>query len=177
MKKGFTLIELMIVIAIIGILAAVAIPMYSDYTKKSRTAEVQQNLNEIVKMQLIWKEDPNGGSKTNKYGAGFATIGFKTNVGKFASGQAATGSNAENSCGDTSAATGETSGMACGTFYAYSMPKFGVNFAEGTLGCSGTGAVTSGIAYAGPIHGSQVPQGTNGWGIACMNAAMDFSHN
>ena len=58
MKKGFTLIELMIVIAIIGILAAVAIPMYSDYTKKSRTAEVQQNLNEIVKMQLIWQEDP-----------------------------------------------------------------------------------------------------------------------
>ena len=59
MQKGFTLIELMIVVAIIGILAAVAIPAYQDYTIKGKVTEAS-NLVAGVKEAIAEQADFTG---------------------------------------------------------------------------------------------------------------------
>lgn len=69
-QKGFTLIELMVVVAIVGILSAVAMVSYRYFTKKAQSVEAEVALAEIHRLQQVHL------AQSGSYGADLGAIGF-----------------------------------------------------------------------------------------------------
>lgn len=68
--KGFTLIELMIAVAIIGILMAVALPSYRDYMYRSRRSDAINALSQITQAQERWR------ANRSAYASSFSDLGL-----------------------------------------------------------------------------------------------------
>jgi type IV pilus assembly protein PilE len=97
--SGFTLIELMVAIAIVGIIAAIALPSFNDQIRKSRRSEARQVLSDIQLKQEHWRSNHAtygtlaevGGATTSP--SGYYTVALTTPSGTCPSGVAVSTAN------------------------------------------------------------------------------------
>ncbi len=163
--RGFTLIELMIVVAIIGILAAVAIPAFLRYIKRSKTAEATQNVGAIYRGAVAYFE----AEHTSRSGAVIAkqfpaSVGPSPSTGSLSNGQKVAPNPA-----DWSAASWQALSFAIGDphYYVYQFESSGTaNSAAFTARAhgdlDGDGTTYSTFERAASVDSSSSVKGSSG---------------
>jgi type IV pilus assembly protein PilA len=162
-QKGFTLIELMIVVAIIGILAAIAIPNFLNYQMKAKTSEAKTNLGGIKTSEVAFKAEwdaycPAGLTLANPSDVkqpwtpaltdvGFDTIGFTPAGSVYYSYEVAVGDNAATTGTAVAGVAGTALAGHTGAFCASASGDLDNDAANGEL--VSTGQIAGSIPAAG----------------------------
>jgi type IV pilus assembly protein PilA len=158
-QKGFTLIELMIVVAIIGILAAVAIPAYGDYTARAQAAEAFTLL-DGVKTPLTELYTTNGVFALLNAGMGAVTSGVSAIVtGKYVANIfVPTGSTSVQANFKTIGVSSRLMSAPVGTALSVHMYY---NYTDGSWSCANGTGFTGAEATVPPVAGSIAVAGAN----------------
>lgn len=128
--RGFTLIELMVTIAIVAILAAIALPTFTEQVHKSRRSEALQGLTELQLRQERWR------SNHATYSDGTGAFGSMPSSNNYTF-AVTNGSNTATAYTVTATPTGAQSGDRCGTYsFAMSNGVVTKSVSSGASNCS-----------------------------------------
>jgi type IV pilus assembly protein PilA len=166
-RSGFTLLELILVVSIIGALAAVAIPLFLNYQLRSKTAEVKANLAAIRSLQNTYFSErdvfltagpeppviPGAASASFDSTGSFAALGFSPE-GRvyFSYGASATADGA----GHTADAGADLDGDGFVQFWGIALPDGSGVLGAGLVGCNVAGLTPELLGPCSPGHGTSI---------------------
>jgi len=121
--KGFTMIEMMVVVVIVGILAAIAIPLYGNYIKNSRVTEATSRIGEIVTSSKAWAQENQDASGNPIWPSGAGGIVTLSPTQNFTYAISAGGGGNASTTPFTVTATGAAGGKMAGVTISVTIPN------------------------------------------------------
>jgi len=126
-QQGFTMVELMVVVVIVGVLAAVAVPLYGKYVKNARVSEATAAIGEIVTASKAWAVENSNATGTPIWPSGAGGLVDLTATPNFTYAITAGGGANATTTAYTVRATGRTGTKMAGVTVTVTVPNINTN--------------------------------------------------